>query len=152
AGGRPMLINPTPDGTGTVFTGGGALASSATRLGSYKYAGPLDVAGQPGVADRKFLANGILTQNAQEQEVSIPLERFSFSSKGSYDFTDKVSGNMEARFSKNRNSTVLGFPPSALSGNAAFIPYGDDDIYFDSLGNQSALTGYDVDMNPIFDP
>src|SRR5690606_26429252 len=74
--GRYILINPTPDGTGTVFTGGGAIASAATRLGSYKYNGPLDVEGHPGVADRKFLANGLLTQNALDQQVSIPLERF----------------------------------------------------------------------------
>ncbi len=150
--GRYIQINPTPDGTGTVFTGGGALASAATRRGSYKYNGPLDVEGHPGVADRKFLANGLLTQNALDQQVSIPLERFAFSSKGSFDFTESISGNMEARFSKNRNTTTLGFPPSALSGNAAFIPYGDDDIYVDSVANQNALLGYDADMNPIFDP
>lgn len=89
--------------------------------------------GHPGVADRKFLANGILTQNALDQQVSIPLERFAFSSKGSFDFSDGITGNMEARFSKNRNATTLGFPPAALSGNAAFIPYGDEDIYADSV-------------------
>lgn len=150
--GRYILINPTPDGSGTVFTGGGAIASTATRLGSYKYDGPLDVEGHPGVADRKFLANGILTQNALDQQVSIPLERFAFSSKGSFDFSDRISGNMEARFSKNRNTTTLGFPPAALSGNAAFIPYGDDDIYVDSVANQNALLGYDTDMKPIYDP
>ncbi len=149
--GRYIQINPTPNGTGTVFTGGGALASTATRLGSYKYNGPLDVAGEPGVADRKFLANGILTQNALEQQVSIPLERFAFSSKGSFDFSDSVSGNMEARFSKNRNTTTLGFPPSALGGNAAFIPYGTE-IYADSVANANAITGYDRNMKPIFNP
>jgi iron complex outermembrane receptor protein len=149
--GRYIQINPTPDGTGTVFTGGGALASSAVRLGSYKYAGPLEVAGQPGVADRKFLANGMLTQNALEQQVSIPLERFAFSSKGAYDFSDAITGNMEARFSKNRNTTTLGFPPSALGGNAAFIPYGDRDIYIDSVANANALLGYDRNMKPIWD-
>lgn len=151
SGGRYLQINPTPDGSGTVFTGGGALASTATRLGAYKYAGPLDVAGNPGVADRKFLANGLLTQNAIEQEVSIPLERFAFSGKGSFDFSDAVSGNMEARFSKNRNSTTLGFPPAALSGNAAFIPYGDDDIYVDSVADQNAYLGTDRDARPLFD-
>ena len=152
ASGRPLLINPTPDGTGTVFTAGGGSAATVNRKGSYKYSGPLDVAGQPGVADRKFLANGILTQNALEQQVSIPLERFAFSSKGSFDFSDSISGNLEARFSKNRNTTTLGFPPSALAGNAAFIPYGDADIWVDSVANQKALLGYNAQMKPIFDP
>src|SRR5690606_18937659 len=105
----------------------------------------------PGVADRKFMSNGALHQNSLDQWVSIPLERYSFSSKGSYEFNDSLSGNMEARFSKNRNRTILGFPPAALSGNAAFIPYGDDDIYLDSLSNRNAITGYDANMRPIFD-
>jgi iron complex outermembrane recepter protein len=150
AGGRYLMINPTVDGTGTVFTGGGPLANTATIPGLYKYKGPFERPEYPGVSDRKFMANGALHQNSLDQWVSIPLERFSFSSKGRFEFNDSITGNMEARYSKNRNETVLGFPPSALSGNAAFIPYGDSDIYLASLANQNAVTGYDKAMKPIF--
>src|SRR5690606_10454191 len=86
---------------------------------------------------------------AIDQWVSIPLDRYAFSSNASYNFTERLSGSMEARFSKNRNNTILGFPPSALSGNAAFIPYGNE-IYLDSLSNRNAITGHDKDQNPVF--
>ncbi|MBN1240800.1 MAG: TonB-dependent receptor [Gammaproteobacteria bacterium] len=148
--GRYLWINPTTDGTGTVFTGAGALASNATIPGNYRYDGPYERPDHPGVAWRKVLANGLIAENALDQWVSIPLERYSFSSNASFDFTDSITWNMEARFSKSKNNTILGFSPSALSGNAAFIPYGDE-IYLDSLANLDALTGYDADGNPIFD-
>lgn len=148
--GRYLWINPTPDGTGTVFTGAGALSSNDTIPGNYRYEGPHERPDHPGVAWRKELANGLIAENALDQWVSIPLERYSFSSNASFDFNDNVSWNMEARFAKNKNNTILGFSPSALSGNAAFIPHGDE-IYLDSLENLDAVTGYDADGEPIFD-
>src|SRR5690606_34404727 len=149
--GRYLWINPSPDGTGSVFTGAGAQSSNDTIPGNYKFEGPYEHPNYPGVAWRKRLANGLITENALDQWVSIPLERYSFSGNASFDFTDNISWNMEARFSKNKNNTILGFSPSALSGNAAFIPFGNE-IYLDSLANLDALTGYDADGNPIFDP
>ena len=150
-GSRYAFINPTPDGTGRVFTGGGPTASTATVAGAQFYTGELEREDFPGVAYRKVLANGLIVENAVDQWVSIPLERYSFSGKGSFDFTDSISGHIEARFSKNKNETVLGFPPAALSGNAAFIPYGTT-IWEDSLASREALLGYDPDGEPQYDP
>lgn len=150
ARGRYLWINRTPDGTGTVFTGAGYLASTTTIPGAYKYDGPTERPEYPGVTWHKTLANGQIVENALDQLVSIPLQRYSFASSGHFDFTDNITGHMEARFSKNKNKTILGFSPSALSGNAAFIPYGTE-IYPDSLANMSALTGYDTNDNPIWD-
>lgn len=148
--GRYLWVNPTPDGTGTVFTGGGALGSTTTIPGIYRYTGPLERPEFPGVAYRKQLANGLLVENALDQWVQIPLKRYSFSSTGDYQVSERIEANMEARFSKNSNRTILGFPPSALSGNAAFIPYGSE-IWLDSLANRSALTGYDTAGKPLYD-
>lgn len=150
SGSRYAYINPTPDGTGRVFTGGGPLTSTAMIPGAQFYTGEFERPDYPGTAYRKVLANGLIVENAVEQWVSIPLDRYSFSGKGSFDFTDKVRGNMEARFSKNKNETVLGFPPAALSGNAAFIPYGTT-IWEDSLASADALTGYDTNGDPLYD-
>src|SRR5690606_28898804 len=69
----------------------------------------------------------------------------------SFDFNDHVSGNIEARFSKSKNNTILGYSPSALSGNAAFIPYGNE-IWMDSLANTDALLRTDPDGTRVFDP
>lgn len=151
AGSRYLVINPTPDGTGTVFTGAGGFASSDTIPGSYKFNGPLEDPAFPGVAFHKRQANGLIGKNTVDQWVSIPLERYSFSAKGSYNFSDSISGAVEARFSKNKNNTFLGYASSAVGGNAAFIPYGDDDIYLDSLANRDAYLGTDADGNPKFD-
>lgn len=151
--GSTLWINPSPDGTGAVFTGGGGFLDSGTApQGNYKYTGPLERPEYPGVAYRKRLGNGLLAENALDQWSQIPLERFSFSGVGTFDFTEKISGHIEARFSKNRNKTILGYSPSAIFGNAAIIPYGDDDIWLDSLSTTTGVvTGYDADQNPIFD-
>lgn len=156
--GRNMWINRDPNGNGTVFTGAGAFGSTSTAPGSYRYEGIPDgaVYGSredfPGVAWHKRLANGMVVENAVDQWVSIPLERYSFTGKGTFDFSDSVTGSIEGYFSKNSNRTLLGFSPSALSGNAAFIPYGDE-IWMDSLANTDAVTGYEADgTTPIFDP
>lgn len=148
--GRSMYINNTPDGTGTVFTGAGAFGSTAGIPGNYKFDGAWERDEYPGIAYRKRHPNGLIAENALDQWVSIPLDRYSMSANGTYDFTDNITGRMEARFSKNSNRTILGFPASALSGNAAFIPHGSE-IWLDSLANRDAFEGTDADGNYVFD-
>src|SRR5690606_34509937 len=69
--GRYLWINPSPDGTGSVFTGAGAQSSNDTIPGNYKFEGPYEHPNYPGVAWRKRLANGLITENALDQWVSI---------------------------------------------------------------------------------
>lgn len=148
--GRYMWINNTQDGTGSVFTGAGRFASTSSIPGNYKFDGRWEREEYPGIAFRKQHPNGLISENALDQWVSIPLERYSMNANGSFDFTDSITGHMEGRFSKNSNRTILGYPASALSGNAAFIPYGDE-IWMDSLANQDALQNTAPDGTRVWD-
>lgn len=127
-----FYINPTPDGSGTVFAGAGSFTGASGAGGAYKYDGPMYRDEYPGVAWRKVHSNGQITENALDSWTSIPLDRFSFFGKGTYDFSDAVTGRIQANFSRNRNKTLLGFAGAGLGGNNARVPYGSE-IYAPSL-------------------
>lgn len=127
-----FFINPTPDGTGTVFSGASAFTGATGAAGAYKYNGPLTRDDRPGIAFRKFHPNGQVSENALDQWSSIPLDRNSIFAKAEYGITDSINAIMQANFSRNRNKTQLGFAGAGLNANNARVPYGTT-IYAPSL-------------------
>lgn len=120
---------------GTIYTGGASVAGPGVAAGAYRYNGPLDG------WRRKRLADGSLGQNATENLISIPLERWSMFGRAQYDFNDSVSAFAEATFNTNSTESVLQYSP-ASNGWAALIPYGNG-IYAPSVdSNGNTLPDY----------
>ena len=135
----PWYINPTPDGTGTVFTGAGSFNGATSAAGGYKYDGPLYLDKYPGIAYRKIHPNGQVTENSLDGWSSIPLERHSLFGQGRYNLTDSVRVRAQGIFSRNSNETLFGGFASALNQNGAIIPHGDE-IYEPSLMEDGVTT------------
>ncbi|TIX51497.1 TonB-dependent receptor domain-containing protein [Alteraurantiacibacter aquimixticola] len=136
------FINPTPDGTGTVFTGAaGFFSAGASAPGAYKYDGPFTLDGYGDAPYRKFNADGSINENQLESLISIPLSRYSFFGRGDYDLTPEITVFAQGTFSRTKNRTLLGFG-SAVGAHSVDIPYGSE-IYEgnEALGIPSSLNG-----------
>jgi outer membrane receptor protein involved in Fe transport len=133
-----FFINPTPDGTGTLFTGG-SVGGNNGQQGSYRYAGGFDNPEFPGLPYRKQMADGSIGQNNLRTYTSLPLQRYSMFGKGELEVAPDVSLYVQGNFARTQTDTLLQFSPA--TGNwAATIPVGNT-IYAPSLA-ASAVTGY----------
>ncbi len=133
-----LYINPTPDGTGTVFTGADNTQAAAAR-GTYRFNGPLTDPDHPDATYRKYMANGQLEENSLDRWSSIPLSRYSFLGRGRYDLNDRLTASMSLNFSRNRAETLLGIPGAGLNANNAVVPYGTE-VYAPSLAADGVTT------------
>lgn len=152
------FINPTSDGSGTVFTGGGSFLGGTGAAGAYKYDGPTERSDHPGIVWRKNAPDGRITENALDSWMSIPLERYSAFAKGKFQFTDRITGRIQASFSRNHNKTLLGFAGAGLGSNNARVPHGSE-IYGPSVVSLGADdlpntgdAGEDMTTNPAYLP
>ena len=146
-----FFINPTPDGTGSVFTGAGTFTGAAGAPGAYKYNGPLTREEYPGVAWRKFNPDGSIDENQLNNWVSIPMERFSSFGRASFDINANVTAMIQGNFSRVKNETLLGQYAAALGRHGASAPYGNE-LYEPSLNedgstNAAFLPGGAYDLN-----
>lgn len=139
-----LYLNPTPDGTGTVFTGADNFQAAAAA-GTYRFNGPTSDPNYPGVTYRKFMANGQLQENTLNRWSSIPLSRYSFFGSGRYELTDGITATAQANFSRNHAETLLGIPGAGLTTNNAIVPHGST-VYAPSLEADGITT------NPAYLP
>jgi iron complex outermembrane receptor protein len=133
-----LYFNPTPDGTGTVFTGADNTQGAAAR-GSYRFAGPLVDPDHPEATYRKFQPNGLLVENALDRWTSIPISRYSAFARGRYDLSDSITATAQMNFSRVSTETLLGIPAAGLAGNNAVVPHGSE-IYAPSLEADGVTT------------
>ncbi len=151
--GSAFYINPTSDGTGTIFTGGliflsaphtpgtpaGLFGNNAT--GGYKYNGPTVHPDYPDQLWRKQRPNGEWVEMQQANYISTPLERYSMFGSADFDLNDNITAFVSATFARTRTNTLLQFSP-ANNGWGVSIPYGTE-IYAPSLlGNGDTHTDY----------
>jgi outer membrane receptor protein involved in Fe transport len=133
-----LYFNPTPDGTGTVFTGA-SNAQGAAAAGSYRFAGPLVDPDHPDATYRKFQPNRLLVENSLDRWTSIPLSRYSAFGRGRYEISDSITATAQANFSRVSTETLLGIPAAGLAQNNAVVPHGSD-IYAPSLEADGVTT------------
>lgn len=133
-----LFINPTSDGTGTVFTGASNIQPAAAA-GTYRFTGPLTDPNYPGVTYRKYMENGQLEENTLNRWSSIPLNRYSFFGRGRYELTDRITATAQANFSRSRAETLLGIPGAGLGANSAIVPHGSE-VYAPSLEADGVTT------------
>jgi iron complex outermembrane recepter protein len=124
-------VNPTPNNTGTVFTGvwGGTGGFNNTTNGSlsspgaYKYAGPLTSEECGDAPFRKAMADGSITENNCATRYSAPLDRYALFGRGHYQISDNVSAFLQGNLSRSHTETVFNFNPSGGAWNVQ-IPHG----------------------------
>lgn len=133
-----LYFNPTPDGTGTVFTGA-SFSQGAAAAGSYRFNGPLVDPDHPEATYRKFQPNGLLVENALDRWSSIPLSRYSFFARGHYDLSDAITATAQASFSRSKTETLLGIPAAGLGANNVIVPHGSE-VYAPSLEDDGVTT------------
>jgi outer membrane receptor protein involved in Fe transport len=146
-----FFINPTSDGTGTVFTGGSNFFSgSPGQYGAYRYDGGFEDPNHPDVPYRKTMSDGSIQENQPANYLSLPLERYSMFGKGEFEVTEDVTAFFQSTFARTKTDTLLQYSPA--TGNwSATIPVGSE-IYGPSL-DASAITGYDPTTGAaIYDP
>lgn len=151
APGSDFFINPTTDGTGSVFTGAGTFTGAAGAPGAYKYDGPLTHDEYPGAAWRKTNPDGSIDENQPNNWLSIPMERFSSFGRAKFDINPNVTAMIQGNFSRVKNETLLGQHAAALGRHGAPAPYGNE-TYTPSLNedgstNAAFLPGGAYDLN-----
>jgi iron complex outermembrane recepter protein len=136
-----FFVNRSPDGTGTVFTGGGGLFGSNNQAGAYRYTGGLeDPYGQfPGLPWRKFQPDGRIAENSLHSWSSTPLDRYSAFGRGVFDVTDNTRVSVQMLFGRTETQTSLGLTSDALGALSARIPFGDE-VYEPSLASDGVTT------------
>ncbi|MCP5144516.1 MAG: TonB-dependent receptor [Gammaproteobacteria bacterium] len=119
------FINRTPDGNGTLWTGGQAFGSDTGQRGLYRYAGYPGPEIDPvsGEVFRKVVGDGTLEENNLDTLTTVPLERYSMFAKAEYEFTDNVSAYLRANFAHTETRTVGGYN-LAVNNWGAIIPVG----------------------------
>jgi outer membrane receptor protein involved in Fe transport len=127
-----FFINPTPDGTGTLFTGGQNFFSGVPQGGASDYTGPFESPEFPGLPWRKRLADGSIGENQLANFNSFPLERYSLFAKGEFEVAPNVDAYVQGNFAKTITDTLLQYSP-ANNGWQVTVPYGAD-IYAPSVG------------------
>jgi outer membrane receptor protein involved in Fe transport len=126
-----FYINPTPDGTGTVFSGVRTFGGASGAAGSYKYDGPFESSLAPGVAFRKQHPDGSLGENDLFTYLSRPMERYSSFGRGRFELTDNITAIASGTFARSKSTTISQYT-AALGSNSVIIPYGTE-IYAPSL-------------------
>jgi iron complex outermembrane recepter protein len=151
------FVNPTPDGTGTLFTGGAAFFGTTGHAGSYRYEGPWEHPDHPGLPFRKMGANNVIYEQLEAIQAinSVPLERYSAFAKAQFAFTDSVSAYLRGNFTTTRTQTKTSFTP-AVNNWTGYIPVGfegtlwEDSLLPDGTTNPAYLPGgtYGVNCPP----
>lgn len=151
-----FFINRTPNGTGTTFTGLGAIGTNAAGApGAYRYEGPLneDPYGNfEGLPFRKVMPDGRITENTLHQWASTPLERFSAFGRGKYEVADNIRVTSMATFARTETATNWGITSDAIGTWGARIPFGTG-LYapsvVDAVGNDGIANTGDENLNTL---
>jgi iron complex outermembrane recepter protein len=136
-----FFVNRTPDGSGTVFTGGGGLFGANGIPGAYRYTGGFeDPYGQfPGLPWRKLQPDGRITENALHSWSSTPLDRYSAFGRGVFNVSDNTRVTAQVLFGRTETQTNLGLTSDALGALSARVPFGDG-VYEPSLAGDGIST------------
>ena len=142
------FVNRTPDGTGTVFTGGDGFFGTNGAAGSYRYAGPFEHPDYPGLPYRKRGADNVIYEQFENIRAinSVPLERYSLFSKAQFEFAENLTAYLRGNFATMRTETKTSFVP-AVNNWGAPIPVGfegtvwEDSLLEDGTTNPAYLPG-----------
>ena len=148
-----MFLNRTD--YSTIYTGG-AFFGGGDPDGVYRYKDGFDTGPYGDGSNHRFISDeGIIEENQTYAMMSIPLEQYSFFGRGTYDFSDDITGWVQGTFAQNETFTMWQSTPMIGTNWGAFIPHGSN-IYAPSVGADGNTLGpflpgglYDLNCGPV---
>jgi outer membrane receptor protein involved in Fe transport len=119
----------------TIYSGG-AVFGAGEADGAYRYNSGFFTDGY----QHRFIGqNGLINENQYYRMLSIPLDRYSSFGRGSFDFTEEVSGWVQGTFAHTETFTSWQWTPMIGTNWGTFIPHGEG-IYAPSLAADGVST------------